>query len=524
MSAYYNPLFDQLYGIAEQQPDAVALYTDDGSALRYRDLLTASAKQATVLIGAGLQPGDRLSVQVEKSPQALCLYLACIQTGVVFHPLNPDYTPAELEYLLQDAQPAALVMSSEATQRADAMLGQAARLWTLNSDGSGSLSEASAAASDAAEVTPRLMSDTVALLYSSGTTGRPKGIPLSQQNLLSNALTLIDQWQFSAADVLLHVLPIFHVHGLFVACHCALLSGASMIWQQRFDTARARQALAKATVMMGVPTLYTRLLADPAFGQDDCREVRLFISGSAPLRAETFQTFLQRSGHTILERYGMTETGMLSSNPLQGERRAGTVGFPLPGVTLRVVDTSGESCAHGEIGDIQVRGPNVFSGYWGRGEQARDDFTDDGFFRTGDQGCLDADGYLHIIGRSKDMIISGGLNVYPSEIEQVLNTCEGVKESAVIGLPHPDFGEAVAAVIDWADGTPPDEQQLRTRLQQRLAGYKIPKAFFCTDALPRNTMGKVQKAQLRRQHAEHFTANGALYRAAGDSADTPALE
>lgn len=523
MIATENPLFDAFRTVAEQQPGALALCTETGERWYYGDLLSLSAQQAAVLTEAGLQPGDRLSVQVEKSPQALCLYLACLRTGIVYHPLNPDYTSAELNYLLSDARPTALVISNKRTQKA-LPSSTPAISWTLEHDGSGTLNDACTGISAPFTVNPRALSDPAALLYSSGTTGRPKGIPLSQQNLLSNAQILIDLWQFTAADVLLHVLPIFHVHGLFVACHCALLSGASMVWHARFDAALAREALPNVSVMMGVPTYYMRLLSDPAFGQSDCRQLRLFISGSAPLLAETFTDFTVRTGHVILERYGMTETGMLTSNPLHGERRAGTVGFPLPGVSLRIVDSNGNAVPNGTICDIQVQGPNVFAGYWGRETQRLDDFSSDDFFRTGDQGRLDADGYLHIVGRSKDMIISGGLNVYPTEIEKVLNQFDGVRESAVIGLPHPDFGEAVAAALDWAGTEPPDEVQLRTALQRELAGYKIPKALFFVSALPRNAMGKVQKAQLRQHYAQHFIGTGKRGQTADDSVDPAALE
>jgi malonyl-CoA/methylmalonyl-CoA synthetase len=380
-------------------------------------------------------------------------------------------------------------------------------VFTLNDDRSGSLLARAALQSDRHEPAQRAAGDLAAILYTSGTTGRSKGAMLSHGNLLSNALTLHDYWGWQACDVLIHALPIFHVHGLFVASHGALLSGSKMIWLARFDPKVVIAHLPEATVFMGVPTLYVRLLAEPGLTREACRHMRLFISGSAPLLIETFNAFRERSGHTILERYGMSETAMLSSNPYRaedGERRGGTVGFPLPGVGLRVVDEQGRPCARGEIGVIEVTGQNVFAGYWRMPEKTKEEFTADGWFKTGDVGKIDERGSVTIVGRSKDLIISGGFNVYPAEIESTINEMPGVAESAVVGVPHPDFGEAVVAVVVAKPGAAVDGAAMTAALKTQIANFKVPKRLFVVDELPRNAMGKVQKNLLREKHKGLF--------------------
>jgi len=485
--------------------DSVLLTTPCGERHSYGDAERYSAQVANYLtVELGLRPGDRVSVQVEKSPRLLWLFLGVLRAGLVFHPLNPAYTDTELDFFLHDAQPSLLVCDSAREAKlaalcADAAIGHVA---TLDADGGGSLWPAVARCPDRFATARTQADELAALVYSSGTTGRPKGIMLSHGNLESNARVLARHWGFTAADTLLHCLPVFHVHGLFVALGCVFMSGARLRWLPRFDAAVVRRELAHATVMMGVPTYYTRLLEDPQFGAQDCRQLRLFISGSAPLPPETFAAFRARTGHTILERYGMTETGMNTSNPLHGERRAGTVGPPLPGVEVRVCGAGGAPLPAGEIGDLQVRGPNVFCGYWRLPEQTAADFTADGFFNTGDKGVIDADGYVSIAGRSRDVVISGGLNVYPREIELLIDALPGVLESAVIGLPDADYGERVAAVV-VPDGTRElSGEAVRAAVRERAAGFKVPRQVFFLDALPRNAMGKVQKAVLRGRFGE----------------------
>ncbi len=496
----------------------------------YAEADTASARIANSLLKLGAIAGDRITVQVEKSVENLFLYLACLRAGLVYHPLNTAYTASELSYFLGNAEPTIVICGSDALAtiksvlpaRGEKEMGVKAVL-TLDADGSGNLMQGAAQASAKADIAHREGTDMAALLYSSGTTGRPKGIMLSHDNLRKNAETLVEIWGFSASDRLLHMLPIYHVHGLFVGVSCVLMSGASMEWHPGFNDKAAIAALPDCTVMMGVPTFYTRLLSNPDFGQECCSNVRLFISGSAPLLTETFVEFQERTKHTILERYGMTETGMNTSNPLRGERRAGTVGPPLPGVTARVVGEAGEPIATGETGNLQVRGPNVFPGYWRMPEKTAEDFTADGFFNTGDKAIIDADGYVSIVGRAKDMVITGGLNVYPKEIELVIDDMAGVKESAVIGVPHADFGEAVLAVIvadglvadglvadsPVVDGTSvtsgvPTAAEVIAHCKTQLANFKVPKRVEIIDSLPRNAMGKVQKNLLR----ERFAGNG----------------
>ena len=488
--------------------DALLLLTSNGRSVTYAEADQASARIANCLLQLGAVAGDRVTVQVEKSVENLFLYLGCLRAGLVYHPLNTAYTAAELAYFLGNAEPTIVICAGDAISTINSVLpaeGVNAVL-SLDADGLGSLMTQAAQADAEPSVAWCDGSDMAALLYSSGTTGRPKGIMLSHDNLRKNAETLVEIWGFSASDRLLHMLPIYHVHGLFVAVNCVLMSGASMSWHSGYSDSAAVAAMPDCTVMMGVPTYYTRLLSNPDFGPQCCRNMRLFVSGSAPLLAETFVEFEVRTGHTILERYGMSETGMNTSNPLRGERRAGTVGPALPGVNVRIVDDAGERVADVKIGNLQVRGPNVFSGYWHMPEKTAEDFTSDGFFNTGDKAVIDTDGYVSIVGRAKDLVICGGLNVYPKEIELVIDDMAGVLESAVIGVPHADFGEAVVAVIT-ADGASsaasiPTPEAVIAHCKTQLANFKVPKRVEVMDVLPRNAMGKVQKNVLR----ERFSA------------------
>jgi malonyl-CoA/methylmalonyl-CoA synthetase len=478
------------------------LLTADGRSVTYAETHQASARIANTLLQLGAAPGDRVTVQVEKSAENLFLYLACLRAGLVYHPLNTAYKASELAYFLGNAEPSIVVCGTNALDTMASVVPNKGvkALVTLDADGSGSLMAQSAAVSSEADVAQRKDTDMAALLYSSGTTGQPKGIMLSHDNLRNNAETLVDAWGFSASDRLLHMLPIYHVHGLFVGVSCVLMSGASMVWHSGFSDKAAIAAMPECTVMMGVPTFYTRLLANPDFGPTCCGNMRLFVSGSAPLLAETFTAFKERTGHTILERYGMTETGINTSNPLQGERRAGTVGPVIRGVTARVVKEDGEPPALGETGNLQVKGPNVFPGYWRMPDKTAEDFTTDGFFNTGDKATISADGYISIVGRAKDMIITGGLNVYPKEIELVIDDIAGVKESAVIGVPDADFGEAVVAVI-VPDDNAPSADDIIALCKTQLANFKVPKRVEVMGALPRNAMGKVQKNLLREEYS-----------------------
>jgi malonyl-CoA/methylmalonyl-CoA synthetase len=470
-----------------------------GAVIHYDDLDAMAARLAQVLVDAGCEKGDRVAAQVDKCWQALALYLACLRGGLVYLPLNTGYQKSELAYFFGDAEPRVIVCAPDHLATVAALRPQATVLTLSGDDGT-----LLALARDAPETFDTVVSapdDLAAILYTSGTTGRAKGAMLSHRNLASNALTLVDAWGFTRGDVLLHALPLYHVHGLFVACHCALLSGSRMIWLPKFDAAEVMGQLPHASVMMGVPTFYTRLLAEPAFAEDACRSVRLFISGSAPLLPETFNEFRSRSGHAILERYGMSETGMNTSNPLRGERICGSVGPPLPGVTLRVVDDDARPCLPGAIGGIEVKGPNVFAGYWRMPDRTRDEFTADGFFKTGDMGELLDNGYLKIVGRAKDLIITGGLNVYPKEIEDRIDALPGIAESAVIGVPDPDFGEAVTAVVVAKAGHAPSEADLIAALKAEIANFKVPKRVHFVDELPRNAMGKVEKNTLRQRYS-----------------------
>ncbi|HUF74386.1 MAG TPA: malonyl-CoA synthase [Gammaproteobacteria bacterium] len=487
------------------------LRTGDGDSLTYGQVDERAARTAAALGTLGVEPGERVSVQVEKSPEALILYLACLRAGFVYHPLNAAYRAAELEYFLTNAEPAVVVCDArnEVSVETLARKAGAGRVLTLNADGSGSLAELAADASANCATVPRVRDDLAALLYSSGTTGVPKGIMLTHGNLLSNTEALVSAWGFGTDDRLLHALPIFHVHGLFVAIGCALSAGASMRWLGSFRVDDVIRYLPECTVLMGVPTYYTRLLAAPELTRDVASGVRLFVSGSAPLLAETFADFEARTGHRILERYGMTETNMNTSNPLEGERKPGTVGPPLPGVEVRVRDDQGNLLGPGEIGNLEVRGPNVFVGYWKLPEKTAEDFSDDGFFNTGDKAMIDKDGYVAIVGRAKDVVITGGLNVYPKEVELVIDELPGVRESAVIGVPHPDFGEAVVAVVVCENGSGTDASRIIDGCKERLAGFKAPKRVVFVDELPRNTMAKVQKNLLRERFETLFEAASA---------------
>jgi malonyl-CoA/methylmalonyl-CoA synthetase len=468
-----------------------------------------AGRLASALSTLGARPGDRVSVQVAKSPESLALYLACLRAGLVYHPLNTAYKSAELEFFLGDAEPTVVVCDPARLEllRPLAATAGAAQLVSLAADGTGSLIQLAAAADPQFAPVPRAKDDLAALLYSSGTTGTPKGIMLTHSNLLSNTEALVEAWGFTGADRLLHALPIYHVHGLFVAIGCVLLGGASMRWLPAFDAGEVLRFLPECTVMMGVPTYYTRLLAESALDRAGTAKVRLFISGSAPLLADTFNAFEARTGHRILERYGMTETNMNASNPLNGERRPGTVGLPLPGVELRVRAADGKLAGPGEIGGLEVRGPNVFAGYWKLPDKTAEDFTEDGWFNTGDQAVIVSDGYVSIVGRAKDMIITGGLNVYPKEVERVIDAMAGVRESAVVGVPHPDFGEAVVAVVvaeaDGADATI-DEAAIIAGCKREIADFKVPKRAFVVPELPRNAMAKVQKNALRDTYRDAF--------------------
>ncbi len=479
------------------------------SAYSWRDLDAASARIANLLDALGVPLGARVAMQARKSVDALILYLAVVRAGRVFLPLNTAYQAAEIEYFLNDAGPSMLVCSGSALEQLAAIARKTGtrHVFSLNDDHSGTLLDG--AASHSAQHEPaRVRADEPAvILYTSGTTGRSKGAVLSHGNLLANTDTLHACWGWRSSDVLIHALPIFHVHGLFVAAQGALFSGSRMIWFNRFDAGAVVRRLAEATVFMGVPTLYVRMLQENALNREACANVRLFVAGSAPLLADTFDRWHERTGHRILERYGMSETVMLTSNPYHprdGERRAGTVGYPLPAVQLRIVQDGGTPCARGEIGAIEVKGPSVFKGYWRAPELTAEAFTPDGWFRTGDMGTIDARGYVVIVGRSKDLIITGGYNVYPAEVESYLNELPGVAESAVIGVPHPDFGEAVVAVITAEPGAAPDPIALIAELKSRIANFKVPKRLFVVDELPRNVMGKVQKAVLRNEHRELF--------------------
>lgn len=489
-----------------QRPQQACMQLDDGRVISYDEVMRQSARYAGALVALGARPGDRVAVQVQKSPEAVFLYLGCLRAGCVFLPMNPAYQSSEVEHVLSDARPAVFVTYPEGAgvARAAAQRTGVPQVVELNDDGTGHLVRLADEQRAVFDVVERTPTDLAAILYTSGTTGKPKGAMLTHANLLAGVTVLHEFWQFQPDDVLVHVLPIYHIHGLFVALHCAFFNTSPIWFERKFNPARTIQLFGQSTVFMGVPTHYVRLLAQADLNAEVGRTMRLFISGSAPLLPETFRSFESRTGHTILERYGMTEGGMFASNPYQGERRCGTVGRPLPGVSLRVVDDANQPVKPGDVGAIQVKGANVFAGYWQQPQKTAEEHTEDGYFKTGDMGVLSDDGYLSIVGRSKDLIITGGLNVYPKEVEDIIDTLPGVVESAVIGLPDADFGEAVIAIVvaqPQARATL-SHQHIIEALKGRLAGYKIPKAVHFVDDLPRNVMGKVQKNILRANFAE----------------------
>ncbi len=498
-----NILYDALFAPHTDNTKPF-LIASSGSAISYRDFIATTGRISNLLVATGVKPGDRVAVQVEKSATALALYAACVRSGAVFLPLNTAYTPSELDYFIGNAEPS-LIVCDAAAEASIAKIARGATVLTLNGDETGTLAGAAASQSADFDAATRSGDDLAAILYTSGTTGRSKGAMLTQDNLLSNALALVDFWRFTADDVLLHALPIYHTHGLFVATNVMLLAGGSMIFLPKFDLDAIIANLPKSTTMMGVPTFYTRLLSDPRFDRELSDHMRLFISGSAPLLAETHVEFEARTGHRILERYGMTETNMNTSNPYEGERRAGTVGFPLPGVEVRICQAeSGSEVADGEIGILEVKGPNVFSGYWRMPEKTAEEFRPDGYFITGDLASRDDDGYVRIAGRGKDLIISGGLNIYPKEIELLLDEQDGVLESAVIGVPHADFGEAVVGVVVAMPEARIDPGEIKSAIRDRIARFKQPREIVLVGELPRNTMGKVQKNVLRDTYRDLF--------------------
>jgi malonyl-CoA/methylmalonyl-CoA synthetase len=498
-----NHLFDQIAG---RNADGARTFAERPGLppTSYGALFAAAARMANALVDAGVTPGDRVAVQVDKSLAMLTLYLATVRAGGVFLPLNTAYTAAELAYFIGDAEPALVVCDPAREAETRAIAGRAAVL-TLDAAGHGTLSDAAARASAVFADVPRGADDLAAILYTSGTTGRSKGAMLSHENLASNARTLVDCWRFTRDDVLIHALPIFHTHGLFVATNVTLFAGSSMILLPKFDADQVLALMRRASVLMGVPTFYVRLADHPGLTREAASAMRLFVSGSAPLLADTHRLFRERCGHAILERYGMTETNMNTSNPYDGDRIAGTVGFPLAGVALRVTDPeTGRELSADTIGMIEVKGPNVFTGYWRNPEKTAAEFRPDGFFITGDLGKVDARGYVHIVGRGKDLVITGGYNVYPKEVESEIDALPGVVESAVIGLPHKDFGEGVAAVVVRAKGAALTEAAVIAALEGRLARFKQPKRVFIVEDLPRNAMGKVQKNVLRETYRDAF--------------------
>jgi len=509
-----NILYDALLKRGREAPLSLFAKLEDGRRYTYGDVDEVTARFARRLVDLGVKPGERVAVQVDKSIEALMLYLATVRAGAIFLPLNTAYTANELDYFLGDASPSLFVCRPHmANALAPLAEKHGTRLETMGVWSSQDPDAGSFFNDMPAEKTPfatiaRAGDDLAAILYTSGTTGRSKGAMLSHDNLLSNSSVLVDFWGFTKDDVLLHALPIYHTHGLFVATNTIMLAGASLLFQSAFKVDSVLDALPEATAMMGVPTFYTRLLDDARFTREAARHMRLFVSGSAPLLAETHTAFEARTGHRILERYGMTETNMNTSNPYEGERCAGTVGFPLPGVEIRVCEPeSGALLADGEIGVVEVRGPNVFKGYWQMPEKTREEFRADGFFITGDLGMIDERGYLTIVGRGKDLIISGGFNIYPKELELLIDELPGVLESAVIGVPHKDFGEGVVAVVVAQKGGNLEEAALLDAMQDKIARFKQPKRYFIVDALPRNTMGKVQKNVLREKYADVFKAD-----------------
>jgi malonyl-CoA/methylmalonyl-CoA synthetase len=497
----FSRLFDTL-----DDPARLAIETTDGQRINYGELISRAGQMANVLVSRGVKPGDRVAAQTEKSVPGLVLYLATVRAGAVYLPLNTAYTLNELEYFIGDAEPSLVVCDPARAEGIGAIAAKVgAKVETLGADGKGSLTEAAAKAPAKFETVARADDDLAAILYTSGTTGRSKGAMLTHDNLASNSLTLVDYWRFTNKDVLIHALPIYHTHGLFVASNVTLFARASMIFLPKFDPEFIIKLMARATVLMGVPTFYTRLLQSPALTRESTKHMRLFVSGSAPLLADTHREWEARTGHAVLERYGMTETNMNTSNPYDGDRVPGAVGHPLPGVTLRVTDPeTGKELPRESVGMIEVKGPNVFKGYWRMPEKTKAEFRDDGSFITGDLGKIDGSGYVHILGRGKDLVISGGFNVYPKEIESEIDAMPGVIESAVIGVPHADFGEGVTAVVVCDKSARVDEASVLKALDGRLAKFKMPKRVIVVDELPRNAMGKVQKNILRDTYSKIY--------------------
>jgi malonyl-CoA/methylmalonyl-CoA synthetase len=497
----FSRLFDGL-----KDTSRLAIEKADGARISYADLIAQAGRVANVLVARGVEPGDRVAAQTEKSVEALVLYLATVRAGAVYLPLNTAYTLAELDYFIGDAEPSLIVCDpSKAEGIGKLALSVGAKVETLDADGKGSLTDAAAKANAEFATVPRAGDDLAAILYTSGTTGRSKGAMLTHDNLASNSFSLVEYWRFTKDDVLIHALPIYHTHGLFVASNVTLFARASMIFLPRLDPELIIRLMQRATVLMGVPTFYTRLLQSPNLTKDSASHMRLFISGSAPLLAETHREWSARTGHAVLERYGMTETNMNTSNPYDGDRVPGAVGFPLPGVSVRVTDPeTGKELARDAIGMIEVKGPNVFKGYWRMPEKTKEELRADGFFITGDLGKIDPRGYVHIIGRGKDLVISGGFNVYPKEVENEIDAIPGVIESAVIGVPHADFGEGVTAVVVRDKAAALDETAVVHALDGRLAKFKMPKRVIFVEDLPRNTMGKVQKNVLRDSYKDIY--------------------
>lgn len=501
-----NPLFDSLFGHHDNKNTPfIHVYGD--STITHKEFLFLVGRMANAISSLGISTGDRLILQAEKSPYCLAVYAACMQSGVIFLPLNNAYTANEVSYFVADSG-AKIFICDPAYKKTLTNLKDefGILLKTLDSNGQGTFGELTATMPNRFLTVNRHIKDLAAILYTSGTTGRSKGAMLTQENLLSNAKTLKDYWKFDDQDVLLHALPIFHTHGLFVASNVTLLAGGSMIFLNKFDLDEVVESLPRATTMMGVPTFYVRLLEDKRLTSEFTKHMRLFISGSAPLLSETHIRFLKLTGHHILERYGMTETNMNTSNPYYGERRSGTVGFPLPGVEIKITDSdTGKILSKNKVGQIEVRGPNVFKGYWGMEEKTKEELREDGFFITGDLGLIDSDGYIEIVGRDKDLIISGGYNIYPKEIELLLDLQVGVLESAVVGIPHPDFGETGVGFLVCKKGYDLEPGTVLESLSESLAAFKRPRKLIILDALPRNTMGKVQKNQLREQYKNLYS-------------------
>ena len=498
-------LFSVIESALSAVPEKSILQSLDGQQMSAAQLLEASDRMAAILVQQGVLPGDRVSVQVDKDFLNVVLYLGVLKAGAAYLPLNSGYTDDEIDYFLSDATPRVHVCTTPRAKSAQAIAQRLSdtRVETLDLDGGTLRAAFERQTQGLGASVPRAPSDLASILYTSGTTGKPKGAMLTHQNLTANAQMLTQAWEYSSADALLHALPLFHVHGLFVALNLALVNAGAVVLLPKLDIDDVMQAMPLCTVMMGVPTYYTRLLSDSRFDRAAAEHMRLFISGSAPLLVETSNEFFERSGHRILERYGMTETGMSCSNPLHGERRAGSVGPALPGVQARVMDEQGAELPRGEVGSLQVKGDHVFAGYWNLPEKTASEFTQDGFFITGDMATQSSDDYVSIVGRGKDLVISGGLNIYPKEIEDVLNDIDNIVESAVVGVPHADFGEGIVAVLVCSGEI--DLAAVEAVCRKKLAAFKLPRSWHIVDALPRNTMGKVQKNLLRSEYAADFT-------------------